>query len=88
MLDEKKLDLVSYLTKYAANLNSIDVIEEIKEGNSEDKDSDLSSDDDDMHMWEKTSKNVLLPNPIAKRNHSDSDSEHEIETFSYKKKIK
>ena len=28
----EKLDLVSYLTKYAANLNSIDVIVEIEEG--------------------------------------------------------
>ncbi len=63
----KKLDLVSYLTKYAANLNSIDVIVEIKEGKPENKDSDLScDDDDDMHMWEKPSKNILVPNPIAK----------------------
>jgi hypothetical protein len=52
--------------KYAAYLNSIDVFVVIKEGKPENKDSDLSCDDDDMHMWEKTSKNILLPNPIAK----------------------
>ncbi len=61
-----KTCMSDFTGKYAAYLNSIDVFVVIKEGKPENKDSDLSCDDDDMHMWEKTSKNILLPNPIAK----------------------
>ena len=74
MLNEHKLELVDYLNKYAANLNTLDVIEqyEVDEGIEADIDSD-ANDKDDMRMWEgdgNNKKSLLLKAP-SKRSHNE-----------------
>ena len=65
MLTSKRLTFSDYLSKYAANLNNIAVIER------EDMDVDLVDHYEDMRMWEMpaNSKDANFPSAIANVGH-------------------